>query len=140
MRYKLGTKSLGVYALCAGLMDSLSGLLLMFMPEHTLKMMRVPEVSAEAAVFVSFVGAFVFSVGVLYLFGLIPLLINGKRSALGAIFLITAWVRGVICAFTTYAIVRGHLGIAWSSVPLSDGALAIFQIWAVFNVRFWDDA
>ena len=128
-------KQRGVLAFCllAGLTDAGSGLLLMLLPEFTLGVMQVGAVAAEALVFIRFIGAFVFSVGCLYLFALLPVLRRGRWSAVRFVFLATAWVRLVIGLFTGLAIVGGALSLHWISVPLTDGLLAVFQLGVVWK-------
>ncbi|MGZ0656283.1 hypothetical protein ACWPKS_11820 [Coraliomargarita sp. W4R72] len=121
------------FCLLAGLMDMLSGALLMGFPVFTLKLMGVPPVMPEAVVFVRFVGAFVFAVGTLYLFAPIPALLTRVWSWLWAMLLATAWIRAVICLFTTVAIASGALSLHWWSVPVTDGSLAALQIWVLWK-------
>jgi hypothetical protein len=119
--------------LLAGLMDASSGLLLMLNPGFTLALMRVPAVTSETWVFVRFVGAFVFSVGCLYLFAFRSVSLTQNWSYVRFVFGATAWVRAVICIFTTLAILQGALAVEWGSVPLTDGILACFQVLVVWS-------
>jgi hypothetical protein len=128
----LSRKSL-LIALClfAGLMDTASGSLLTLWPQLALKLMGVAPVAAEALVFVRFIGAFVFSVGCLYLFALFPVITANRWGWMSGVFAATAWVRAVICIFTTFAILFGALSLSWWSVPVSDGLLALLQVWII---------
>ena len=130
---KIRSKKNLLIALClfAGLMDSASGSLLLLAPQFALQLMGVPPVVAEAWIFVRFIGAFVFSVGCLYLFALVPVITANRWGWMSGVFAVTAWVRAVICLFTTVAIISGALSLAWWSVPLSDGLLALIQVWAI---------
>ena len=119
--------------LLAGSMDASSGLLLMLSPEFTLNLMRVPAVVNEASVFVRFIGAFVFSVGCLYLFAFRSVSLTRDWSCVRFVFWATAWVRAVICLFTTLAIAQGALPVEWITVPLTDGILACAQVWAIWS-------
>jgi uncharacterized protein YjeT (DUF2065 family) len=112
-------------------MDASSGLLLMTLPSLTLKLMRVTSVGDDSLVFIRFIGAFVFSVGCLYLFALRSLVTTRRWGSVWFVFLITAWVRTVICLFTTIAITQGALSLEWISVPITDGLLAVFQLWVI---------
>ncbi len=134
MSIELKQRVLLVFCLTAGLMDGFSGCLLMFVPELALKLMQVAPVAPEATVFIRFVGAFVFGVGSLYLFSLLPVLRTGRWSAVRFVLLATAWLRGVIFVFTSVSILSGALAWAWLTVPLTDGVLAVFQLWVVFLV------
>ena len=122
-----------VGCLLAGLMDAVSGLLLMLSPGFTLNLMRVPAVVSEAEVFIRFIGAFVFSVGCLYLFAFRSVSGDRSLSYVRFVFGVTAWVRAVICLFTTLAIVQGALPVEWISVPLTDGVVACVQVWVIWS-------
>ncbi len=123
--------------LLLGSTDALTGVLLMLLPVWTLKMMWVPSVSPDAVVFIRYIGAFVFSVGGLYIFALLSVLfVLGRARAIRSILLTTAWVRMIIFLFTAVALLSGQLGLAWISVPLFDGMLAGVQLWLVFG---WDN-
>ena len=115
------------FCLLAGLMDLFSGALLMCLPVLTLKLMGVPPIAAEATVFIRFIGAFVFSVGSLYWFALLSARSSGSQATMGVLLSATAWVRTVVCLFTTVAIVSGALSSGWWTVPVTDGLLAAFQ-------------
>jgi hypothetical protein len=98
-----------------------------------LGLMRVAIPDLQALVFVRFIGAFVFSVGALYLFG--GLIDRRYRWSqyIRPMLLMTAWVRAVVFVFATSAIVSGALPTMWVSVPIADGSLAIIQIWVVLS-------
>lgn len=133
MSFKSKHRGLLWFCALAGLMDASSGSLLMLAPEFTLKLMWVPAVAVEAQVFVRFIGAFVFSVGCLYLGALSSVLMTGQLTFLRVLLLATAWVRTVICVSTSLMMYTGALPLEWISVPLSDGSLALFQAWVVFS-------
>lgn len=120
-------------SLAAGLMDAGSGLLLICLPELALGCMGVHLPESGSMVFIRFIGAFVFSVGSLYLIGLWRVYIAEERMPLSVILGATAWVRLVVCVFTTFAIVSGALTPGWMTVPLTDGLLASLQIFFVMN-------
>ncbi len=105
----------------------------MLWPQMVLKLMGVSAVGVEALVLVRFVGAFVFSVGCLYLFALMPVLVANLWGWVSGVLSVTAWVRAVICCFTCVAIASGALGPAWCSVPVSDGFLALVQVWVIWK-------
>ena len=117
------------YQLAAGACDTATGLLLIFFPAFTLRRMGIREIP-EALVFVSFIGAFVFAVGISYLaFSRLP------RSARGVAIAETAWLitgleRGCVGLFVAWACVRHSLEWAWITVSVVDLTLATFQIWA----------
>lgn len=125
-------------ALCfgAGLMDTTTGLLLVFAPNLTLRLMLVPEVSGELF-FLRWVGAFVASVGLVYL---LPFL--QARSApdlfwsrLLAALEMTALVRFCIALFVGSCLLSGALSWHWVSVAVVDMTLALLQLWIVPGLR-----
>jgi hypothetical protein len=139
MNRELKLRIIVLFSLCAGAMDASTGLLLMSAPAWTLALMRVTMPVPEALVFVRFIGAFVFSVGSLYLFAALINWRSGQWEPLRSVFLVAGWVRTVVCVFTSIAIVSGALSSTWFSVPLADGCFAVFQFWVVFNGWFARD-
>jgi len=133
MRYKSKKRLLVALCLFAGVMDATSGSLLMLLPELALKLMAVPAVATESWVFIRFIGAFVFSVGCLYLCALPPVVAANAWSRVAGVLSATAWVRAVICVFTTIAIATGALSPGWWSVPVTDGLLAVVQVWVLWK-------
>ena len=133
MKPQLKKRLLIALCLFAGLMDATSGSLLTLWPQLALKLMAVPPVSSEALVFIRFIGAFVFSMGCLYLFALLPVIAANTWGWMSGVLAVTAWVRAVICVFTTSAIIFGGLSLAWWSVPVSDGLLAVIQVWVIWK-------
>lgn len=120
------TFSLGL-AFFAGAMDTVTGILLMVLPQFTLSMMGL-GVADAALVYVQFIGAFVFGVGSLYLWGFCGARFLALWSGLAGIFYATAWVRFVIFAFVTVTVLNGLLEPLWITVALTDGALAVGQV------------
>jgi hypothetical protein len=114
-------------ALFAGAMDTVTGILLMVLPRFTLSLMGL-SAAEEALVYVQFIGAFVFGVGSLYLWGFCGARFLGLWGGLAGIFYATAWVRFVIFVFVTLAVLGGLLESLWITVALTDGALAVAQV------------
>ena len=114
------------YQLLTGLSDSSTGLLLLFAPALTLHLMRLRP-APEALPFLSYIGAFVLSVGIACLYG--ALLLRRKLFAekLEVVWLLTAITRALVAAFVLTKILTGPLEPGWITVALSDGAFAIFQ-------------
>jgi hypothetical protein len=131
----MNTKFTLAFTWVAGLMDSATGLLLIFFPAFTLQLMRVPAVVADM-VFIQFVGAFVMAVGSTYFIGLITCLRSGDWQELKTVWKVTAFVRLVIFLFCTGVILTGRLDIHWVSVPVTDASLAIFQIYWIRSRHF----
>ena len=121
--------------LLVGAMDTLTGLLLMFLPEITIGLMGI-TIPYTDWIFIRFVGAFVFGVGSTYLIGFISSTVFNNWNELRSIWKITAWIRFSICVFTSITIIGGWIDPAWIGVPLTDGAFAVFQWYWVFLRRF----
>ena len=116
-----------IMMLLAGLMDAVTGTLLMAAPLWTLKLMRVAIPPVEP-LYQQWIGAFVCSVGCSYLFPfLLPAGPERDLRALGILTMATI-VRIFIASFCTAAIFSGALHITWISVPLTDATLAILQV------------
>lgn len=116
-------KWLNWWNIAVGSMDACTGILLIFFPTMTLQLMGLAPVSQEAQVFLSWMGGFVFSVGVSYY------LAAGTKHALQGetIWKSTALVRAVIACFVTTQVLRGNLEPLWLSVAFTDGIIAIVQ-------------
>lgn len=104
--------------LLAGAMDACTGLLLIFAPRLTCRLMglsAIPDVD-----FLPFVGAFVAAVGFSYFWGLRP-------GRLRATWELTALIRSVIGTFVSVSIVSGKLAPGWLPVAATDLGLALLQ-------------
>jgi len=112
-------------SMAAGGADSLTGLLLLTAPSITLRLMGVQP--PGDLVFIRYIGCFVLAVGSGYGFGLLSVLRRGQWEELRVVWKFTAWVRLLVCLFTTSAIAGHALAPAWFSVPLTDGCLALLQ-------------
>jgi hypothetical protein len=118
-----------IYALLllVGLMDALTGALLMAAPLWTLNLMGITVLPVEP-VYQRWIGAFVCSVGCSYLF---PFLLRAGRErdqrATGILTMATI-VRLFIASFSGVAIATGALEPAWLSVTFTDATLAVLQI------------
>ena len=106
----------------AGLMDTVTGLLLVFAPDFTLRLMGL---TPSADVFVSFVGVFVLGVGLSYL--LLPLFAPHAAARWEAQWLVTALIRGLVALFLVAEIAAGRMESAWLAVAATDGVLALVQ-------------
>lgn len=128
-----------LYSLLFGAMDTLTGLGLIFAPELTLKAMGA-SVDPIFLVWIRFVGAFVFSVGSLYLWGLVLDRQSSMRSGLATIWFATAWIRLVVAFVVGSLIIDRSLETTWASVPVVDFLGASFQLfWLVTGRLSFDD-
>jgi hypothetical protein len=121
-----------IYQLVAGLSDTVTGALLLFVPGLTLHLMHV-SAGAAALPFLSYIGAFVLSVGIAYLYGISLAMHAGSRAKLEVVWLLTALTRGLVALFVTSSIVRGSLETGWIDVALWDGLLALVQVTGLFQ-------
>jgi hypothetical protein len=113
------------YQLLAGASDTVTGLLLLVAPTTTLRLMQLAA-PKEANVYLSFVGAFVFSVGLAYLYGA-HVVYRGYRRELEVIWLLTAITRASVAVFVFTSVFTGALNSGWLTVAATDGALVLIQ-------------
>ena len=116
------------YQLAAGACDTITGILLLAAPQFTLKLMGVRQITENSYIFISFIGAFVFSVGLTYL-----LFASSPSSDLQLGFARAAWLITAVerlCAggFVMIAVLSRGLEPAWFSITLVDLSLAAFQL------------
>lgn len=121
------------YCALAGLMDAGTGLLLLVVPAFTLKLMGV-ESEGEPTPYIRFIGAFVFSVGCLYLAAwyVIDKLLLREWNIL---WLVTAWIRLCVGLTVSVLLFTQQLDLEWISVPIADLGLAIFQLLYFLKLR-----
>jgi hypothetical protein len=114
------------YQLVAGFSDTSTGALLIVAPLFTLRMMGL-VVPREATPFLSFIGAFVFAVGLAYLYG--ALLVRRTRGVLQleAVWIMTAMIRTSVAVFILAAVFNRSLSTGWLSIAIFDGACALIQ-------------
>jgi hypothetical protein len=121
-------KLLLAYQLLAGLSDTSTGILLITAPALTLHLMRLPQPIAANLPFLSYIGAFVLSVGLACLYGALLLTRPHYTAKLEVVWLLTTITRGLVAAFVIVKVLDGSLPSGWITVALSDGAMAILQI------------
>jgi hypothetical protein len=130
------TKSrfLKFWSVAVGSMDALTGLLLVFAPGLVLRLLKIEEPSADAMVFLSWIGVFVMAVGLSYGFAL------GKRRGAGeAVWMFTALARILVAVYLTIQITRETMAPAWALVAFSDGLVAMVQM-AILRKGWWREA
>ncbi len=116
------------YQILSGLSDSATGLLLLFAPALTLRLMRL-HVASVSLPFLSFIGAFVLSVGLACLYGaMLATRLPSSSRELQVVWLLTAISRGCVALFVSFSMLAGTLNPGWLDVAVSDGALALLQI------------
>ena len=119
------------WSVAVGSMDALTGLLLIFVPALVLQMLKIDQPSADAMVFISWIGVFVMSVGLSY-----GLALGGRRSRGEAVWMFTSLVRIMVAVFLTTKILGGSLQMAWMLVAAADASVALVQV-VILRKRWW---
>lgn len=114
------------YQLLIGVSDTITGALLMIAPAFTLELMRL-HAPADALPYLSFIGAFVLSVGLSCLYGAKVMLRRGGPGKLETVWLLTAITRASVAIFIIAQILAQTLELGWITVALTDGACVLFQ-------------
>ncbi|MGA7833328.1 MAG: hypothetical protein WCA21_20435 [Terracidiphilus sp.] len=114
------------YQLLIGLSDTMTGALLIVAPAFTLRLMRL-QASADALPFLSFIGAFVLSIGLACLYGALVTIRRGTPSKVEVVWLLTAITRASVAIFVGEQILTHELEAGWLSVTVSDGACVLIQ-------------
>ena len=115
-----------VYQASIGISDTLTGALLVVAPQFTLRLMRL-YAPGEALPFVSFIGAFVLSVGLACLYGAFLMTRRKSRAKLEIVWLLTAITRASVAIFVIAQIASHTLEAGWITVAFTDGACVLFQ-------------
>jgi hypothetical protein len=114
------------YQLLIGLSDTMTGAMLVFAPDFTLRLMLL-NAPVEALVYLSFIGAFVFSVGLACLYGALLTYRQQMERQLETVWLLTALSRGSVALFVLAQIAMHALPAGWLTVALTDGACVVIQ-------------
>ena len=125
-------KFLIFWSVAVGSMDAITGLLLVQSPKLVLKSLGIALPSADALVFVSWVGAFVAGVGLCYAMAL------GERRRGKAVWQITALLRTVVAVFLISRLAAHTLVSAWWVVALTDLVVAVVQM-VVLRAEWWEE-
>jgi hypothetical protein len=122
------------WSVAVGTMDALTGLLLVTAPGFVLQLLKIAPPSADALVFLSWIGVFVMAVGLSYGFAL-----GSHRGRGETVWAFTALVRVLVAVFVVVRIVGGSLEAAWGMVALSDFSVAVVQI-LILRKGWWREA
>jgi len=115
-----------LYQAAIGLSDTLTGALLNVAPAFALGLLGV-HAPLEALVFVSWVGAFVFAVGLSCLYGLWLLIRPRCPGRLEAVWLLTAFCRASVAIFLTQRVASGAMAGGWLRIAAFDGLCVAIQ-------------
>jgi len=116
-----------LYQYAAGLCDSITGMLLVFAPSWTLHRMGLTEIPRPIA-FVRYLGVFVLSVGLSYLWAAIrwPLTTHA-HIGWSTQWKITAMIRTLVALFIVWQVAIAGIEVKWIIVAFSDSTYAIVQ-------------
>src|ERR1035441_10115940 len=114
------------YQSLIGFSDTFTGVLLIVAPEFTLRLMGL-HVPSDALPFLSYIGAFVFSVGLCCLYGAQLMVKRGSPCKMEAVWLLTAITRASVAIFVIAQVMAHSLEVGWLSVAISDGACVLIQ-------------
>lgn len=115
-----------LYQLLTGLSDSLTGALLIVAPAFTLRLMGL-HAPADALPYLSFIGAFVLSVGLACLYGAWIVVRRGSVCKLETIWLLTAITRASVAILVLAQIAAHTLEAGWATVAIADGLCVAIQ-------------
>lgn len=118
--------TLVVYQMLIGLSDTFTGALLMVAPELTLRLMHL-QAPSDALIYVSFIGAFVFSVGLACLYGALLAYKGNYRTKLEVVWLLTAFARASVANFVITQVLSSTLETGWLTVAAMDGVCVLIQ-------------
>lgn len=114
------------YQLLIGLSDTSTGALLIVAPSFALRLMMI-QAPADALVYLSFIGAFVLSVGIACLYGGLLAYKRCFDKSLEAVWLLTAFSRASVAVFVVAQIAAGTLSSGWLTVAAVDGTCVVIQ-------------
>ena len=114
------------YQLLIGISDTATGALLIVAPALTLRLMGL-RAPSDALPYLSFIGAFVFSVGLACLYGAFVMRCDTEKAKLEMVWLLTAFSRAAVSIFVFQQVISGALEAGWVTVALSDGAMVVIQ-------------
>jgi hypothetical protein len=115
------------YQWVAGLCDTSTGLLLIAAPAWTLHLMGLSVIPQPVA-FVRYIGVFVLSVGLTYLWAAVKWPLSPRDNiAWSTQWKITALIRTLVALFILWQVATAAIESRWITVAFSDGAFAIIQ-------------
>jgi len=114
------------YQILIGLSDTFTGALLVIAPVFTLRLMGL-QAPADALPYLSFIGAFVLSVGLACLYGARVMILRGSPCQLETVWLLTAITRASVAIFVVVQVLAHTLPAGWLTVAVPDGACVLIQ-------------
>jgi len=114
------------YQSLISLSDSATGILLLLAPAFALRLMGV-SAPQDALVFISWMGAFVFAVGLSCAYGLWLMVFCPCQGRLETVWLLTAIARACVAIFVFQRVFGGMLDHGWLTVAFTDGSCVLIQ-------------
>lgn len=114
------------YQALAGLSDAATGAMLWTAPQFTLRLMGL-HAPVDADPYLSWIGAFVFSVGIAYFYGAMLVALDAPAERTEIVWLLTAFTRSAVAIYVLKSILAGQLQFGWITVALFDAACAVVQ-------------
>lgn len=114
------------YQWLTGLSDATAGVLLCAAPAFTLRLMGL-HVPPDVGPYVSYIGAFVLSVGLACLYGVLLIVRRAPMEHLEVVWLLTAFTRSAVAIYVASAVVTGALDPGWLGVVAFDAACVVIQ-------------
>jgi hypothetical protein len=114
------------YQWFTGLSDTCTGVLLYVAPAFTLRLMGI-HAPIAADPYISYIGAFVLSVGMSCIYGGLLISHNARAERLETVWLLTAFARSAVAIYLIKGILSGELEPAWTTVAVFDGLCVLFQ-------------
>ena len=111
--------------LAVGAGEIFTGLLLLGAPDWTLERLGIAVLPAEP-IYLRFVGAFVTSVGISYLWGFLPAA-RAAAERQRTVLAVTALQRITVALFLAVSVSLSALSPPWTAVALYDATVAVFQ-------------
>jgi len=130
----MNRSALVAYQLLIGLSDTMTGALLVFAPAFTLRLMFL-EAPDDSLIYISFIGAFVFSVGLACLYGAYLIFVQHFGRRVETVWLLTAFTRGSVALFVIVQVTMHFLPAGWLTVAAMDGGCVLIQ--AIGLSRGW---
>ncbi|RYD45570.1 MAG: hypothetical protein EOP85_08915 [Verrucomicrobiaceae bacterium] len=125
-------KFLKLWSVSVGSMDAVTGLLLVFSPALVLKLLGMAPPSADALVFLSWMGVFIAGVGLSYAMAF------GRRSRGETVWAFTAMIRILVAVFLTVKILGGTMAANWALVGGCDGIVGVLQV-VLLRLGWWKE-
>lgn len=125
-------KFLKLWSAAVGSMDAVTGLLLVFAPALVLALLGMKPPSADALLFLSWVGVFVTGVGLSYAMAF------GRRSRGETVWAFTAMIRILVAVFLTIKILDGSMAPDWALVAGCDGVVGVAQV-VLLRLGWWKE-